>query len=105
MTKFLMLEPLPCQRRGSCREWNDNTRTTLRMSKNTHPKKKHSVERGKGRPKGRDEDKRWEVWECDGWVYECESIGLPWRDGDVTLELWWIQKLRNLKHEYPSCAA
>ena len=46
-----------------------------------------------------------EIW--TPWVCERESIGASSRDGDVTLELWWIRKLVKLKHEYcykhPSC--
>jgi hypothetical protein len=37
----------------------------------------HYVERGTGIPKDKDEVKRREVWECDGWVWELEGIGAP----------------------------
>ncbi len=35
----------------------------------------HWVERGTGTPKDRDEVNWWEVWECDGWVCDLETIG------------------------------
>jgi hypothetical protein len=33
------------------------------------------VEWGKGIPKESEEDRRWEVWECEGWVCEGEPVG------------------------------
>ncbi len=37
----------------------------------------HWVVRGTGTPKDRDEVKRRDVWQCDGWVWVLEVIGTP----------------------------
>ena len=37
----------------------------------------HTVVWGTGTPEDRDEVDRWEVCECDGWVCDLESIGVP----------------------------
>jgi len=37
----------------------------------------HCVVWGTGTPKNRDEVNRREVWECDGWVCDLETIGVP----------------------------
>jgi hypothetical protein len=37
----------------------------------------HWVVWGTGTPKDRDEVKRREVWECEGWVCDLETIGAP----------------------------
>jgi hypothetical protein len=38
---------------------------------------RHWVGRGTGRPKDKDEVKRREVWECEGWVWDLDVIDDP----------------------------
>jgi hypothetical protein len=47
----------------------------------------HRVVRGTGTPKGRDDDNRREVWECDWWVCDLEAIGVS--SIFIVMCSWW----------------